>query len=578
MKERRTRLNPAKRPIRWAPASLAAASAVLVLAVAGAPRAFRPGPAAARPVRVLILSGQNNHDWKTTTPKIQSILERSGRFVVDITARPDLLTEAGLAPYDVVLSDWNAYGRDPAVSAWPAEAGRTLLDFVRRGKGHVTVHAGSSSFPEWADYRRMTLAAWKESQSSHGPRHEFPVRIDQPNHPVTAGVGPFKTTDELWNRPGLAEGVQVLASSFSAADQGGTGQWEPTALAGRFGEGRSFTLLLGHDAAAMDNPGFQALLRRGVEWAATGSVAPDAPPERDGWRWEIVDGASVALIGRAGVLWRFRYDASLDVPSIHPLNSADGRTLSWDRPPDHLWHHGLWFSWKFIDRINYWEMDSKTGRPAGRTTWSNVRVETRNDRSARIRMDLAYRPAGEEAPVLTEKRTIEISAPDGAGVYAVDWSGEFAAVRPVVLDRTPLPGEPGGQTYGGYAGLSLRLAGALSERRPMTSDGPIVQMLDDRYRGRHIGLDYSGLIDGCIEGVAILDHARNPRTPSPWYVIRSAEMSFFTPAFLCYEPMTIAPGQTFALRYRVMVHPGRWDEARLRTEFARFSRLPSETR
>ena len=426
----------------WA-AAAAAASAVLVLAAAGAPPGLKPGPAAPKPVRVLILSGQNNHDWKTTTPKIQSVLERSGRFVVDITARPDLFNEAVLAPYDVVLSDWNAFGRDPAASAWPEEAGRALLDFVRRGKGHVTVHAGSSSFADWADYRRMTLAAWKDGQSSHGPRHEFPVRIERTDHPVTAGLRPFRTADELWNGPGLADGVQLLASSFSATDEGGTGRWEPTALAGRFGEGRSFTLLLGHDAAAMDNPGFQALLRRGVEWAGTGHVAPEEAKGGAAWRWEIVDGASVALIGPAGVLWRFRYDPSLDVPFIHPLNSADGRTLSWDRPPDHLWHHGLWFSWKFIDRINYWEMEAKTGRPAGRTTWTNVRIETRDDLSARIGMDVAYRPAGEDAPVLMEKRTIGISAPDAEGVYAVDWSGEFVAARPVVLDRTPLPGEPG---------------------------------------------------------------------------------------------------------------------------------------
>ncbi len=349
-------------------------------------------------------------------------------------------------------------------------------------------------------------------------------------------------------------------------------------MAGRFGQGRSFTLLLGHDAAAMDNPGFQALLRRGVEWAGTGQMAQAEPHGQGVWRWEIVDGSSVALAGPAGLLWRFRYDPDLDVPSIHPLNSVDGLTLSWDRPPDHLWHHGLWFSWKYIDRVNYWEMDAGTGRPAGRTTWTNVRVETRDDRSARILMDLAYRPAGEETPILTEKRTIEISAPDAEGVYAVDWSSEFAAVRPVVLDRTPLPGEPGGQAYGGYAGLSLRLSGALTERRPMTSDGPVVQMIDDRYRGRHIGLDYSGLIEGRLEGVAILDHARNPRTPTPWYVIRSPEMSFFTPAFLCYEPMTLAPGRALALRYRVLVHPGRWDEVRLRREYIRFSGRPSETK
>jgi len=576
MKIQRAPMDTAERPNR--PARAAALAASAVFAAAAALGALRSGPAALKPVRVLILSGQNNHDWKTTTPKIQSILERSGRFVVDITARPDLFTAAGLSPYDVVLSDWNTFGREPSASAWPEEARRALLDFVRQGKGHVTVHAGSSSFPEWADYRRMTLAAWKDGQSGHGPRHSFPVRIERPDHPITAGLPPFRTADELWNRPGLAEGVEVLASSFSAADQGGTGQWEPTALAGRFGQGRSFTLLLGHDAAAMDSPGFQALLRRGVEWAGTGQAALEEPRGKESWRWEIAAGASVALIGPEGVLWRFRYDPSLDVPFIHPLNTTDGRTLSWDRPPDHLWHHGLWFSWKFIDRVNYWEMDAGTGRPAGRTTWTNVRIETRNDRSARIRMDVAYRPAGEDTPVLAEKRTIEISAPDAAGVYAVDWSGEFTAARPLVLDRTPLPGEPGGQTYGGYAGLSLRLAGNLTERRPMTSGGPIVQMLDDRYRGRHVGLDYSGLLEGRIEGVAILDHARNPRTPTPWYVIRSAEMSFFTPAFLCYEPMTLGPGRPLTLRYRVLVHPGHWDEARLRAEYARFSEHPSETR
>jgi len=34
----------------------------------------------------------------------------------------------------------------------------------------------------------------------------------------------------------------------------------------------------------------------------------------------------------------------------------------------------------------------------------------------------------------------------------------------------------------------------------MTTDGPVVQMLDDRYRGRHIGLDYSGLVEGASKG------------------------------------------------------------------------------
>ncbi len=189
-------------------------------------------------------------------------------------------------------------------------------------------------------------------------------------------------------------------------------------------------------------------------------------------------------------------------------------------------------------------------------------------------MDLACRPAGEEAAVLTERRTIDISAPDAEGLYSMDWTCVFNAVREVLLDRTPLPGEPGGQSWGGYAGLSLRFAGDLAERVAMTSDGPIAEAgwREDRYRGRHEALDYSGLLDGRPVGIAIFDHPSNPRSPTPWYVIRSAEMSFFTPALLCYEPMTLGIGERLTLRYRVIVHEDRWDAARLKAEYKKFLR------
>jgi type 1 glutamine amidotransferase len=534
--------------------------------------------AGTEPIRVLILSGQNNHEWKATTPKLKEILEKEGRFKVDISESPGLLTARSLEPYDAVLSNWNSFGRGPEGEAWPEETRRAYLDFVRRGKGHAVVHAGSASFRDWKEYGNLTLATWKKDQTVHGPRHEFAVRIDNPRHPVTAGMKPFKIHDELWNRPGISDGATVLASSYSAPEKEGTGRWEPAVLVGRFGDGRSFTLLLGHDAEAMENAGFQALLRRGVEWAATGRVDAAAGTGAGTWRWKREGNASLALVGPAGLLWRFLYDQALDIPYFHPLNTPDGQTMTWDRPPDHVWHHGLWFSWKFINKVNYWEVDPKTGRPAGRTTWKNVKLTARDDHTARIAMDLAYHPVGEPTPVLTEKRTIEISAPDSDGVYVIDWMATFTAVRNVLLDRTPLSGEPGGQVWGGYAGLSLRLSGNLGERQVMTSDGPVTEMPDDRYRGRHVAVDYSGLLEGQPSGVAIFDHPKNPRVPTPWYIIRSAEMSFFTPAFLCYKPMSLRPGERITLRYRVLVHTGRWDAARLRREHERFSRKSSDSK
>jgi hypothetical protein len=173
---------------------------------------------------------------------------------------------------------------------------------------------------------------------------------------------------------------------------------------------------------------------------------------------------------------------------------------------------------------------------------------------------------------MTEQRTVKVSAPDTDGVYAIDWSGVFEAATAVLLDRTPLPGEPDGQAWGGYAGLSLRLSGNLDERQIMTSDGPIIEMPDGRFRGRYPAVDYSAIVDGQEAGIAILNHPANPRTPTPWYVIRSPEMNFFSPAILCYEPMTLRPGERLALRYRVLVHGGRWDAGRLQAEQEMFSR------
>jgi type 1 glutamine amidotransferase len=164
-----------------------------------------PVAASALPIRVLLLSGQNNHDWKVTTPLLEAILAGDGRLEVDVTEEPGALTARSLEPYDVVVSNWNAYGLEPAATAWPEETREAYLDFVRQGGGHVVVHAGSSSFDDWDDYRRLTLAWWEGGRTSHGPDHEFEVRIEDEAHPVTAGLEGFTTTDELWNRPGLAE-------------------------------------------------------------------------------------------------------------------------------------------------------------------------------------------------------------------------------------------------------------------------------------------------------------------------------------------------------------------------------------
>ena len=39
-------------------------------------------------IKVLIIDGQNNHNWKATTPHLKKVLEDSGRFTVDVATSP----------------------------------------------------------------------------------------------------------------------------------------------------------------------------------------------------------------------------------------------------------------------------------------------------------------------------------------------------------------------------------------------------------------------------------------------------------------------------------------------------------
>ena len=246
------------RNVSW----LAVAAAVLL----GASRleSAEPQPA----IRVLILSGQNNHDWKKTTPVLAKILTGSGRFTVEVTEHPEQCTAETFARCDLVLSNWNALGPK---KEWPEATRRALLDFVRGGGAFVVVHAGGTMFIDWTDFQKLIGATWGPG-TGHGSKHLFEVKIVDPDHPITKGLPAFHITDELWHRMAAQPEKKVLATAFSAKEKGGSGQDEPMVMVTEFGKGHCFNLVLGHDVSAMENAGFRLLLLRGAEWAATGRV------------------------------------------------------------------------------------------------------------------------------------------------------------------------------------------------------------------------------------------------------------------------------------------------------------------
>jgi len=229
----------------------------------------------AQPLRALVLSGANNHDWTQTTPALEQILEDSGRFEVDVTDDPSSMTADSLAAYDLVISNWTNWPEEERV--WGEEAEKALLDFVRSGKGFSLFHAASACFSEWPEYQRLIGATWDKAATGHGAIHSFPVTITDHKHPITRGLPDFSIRDELWHKMAIQPKARALCAAESFAEKGGSGADEPVVLVSRFGNGRSFYLTLGHDVAAMDTLGWRMLMLRGAEWAATGRVTTDRP-------------------------------------------------------------------------------------------------------------------------------------------------------------------------------------------------------------------------------------------------------------------------------------------------------------
>jgi type 1 glutamine amidotransferase len=259
-------------------------------------------------LRVLLLSGRNNHDWRTTTPFLRQLLVDTGRFDVRVVEEPAGLTPATMAVYDLVVSDYCG-------PRWGPSTEQALVDFVRGGKGLVAVHGAAYGFsvhdvladrhvrtgitePPWKEFAEMVGGWWPVAPSKqfHGARHSFRVRFVDREHPISKGLGEgFVATDELYHQMTILPSAHVLATAWSDPATGGTGRDEPVMWVNTFGRGRAYFTGLGHEVAAMQNEGFQAAFLRGAEWAATAAVtlpvdAGAAKPRPDALRVLVVTG------------------------------------------------------------------------------------------------------------------------------------------------------------------------------------------------------------------------------------------------------------------------------------------------
>lgn len=214
-------------------------------------------------MKILVLSG-TNHGFDKSAPVIAAFLSQQPDMEVTVDDDKTILTAPQLSEYDLCVfgtgftrgsrQDDGTIKREPDLTP-TQEAG--LFNFVESGKGLVGIHGTAW----WIGGRAVDLIGGHANW--HPPGLTFTVNIDNPNHPVTAGISDFEVEDEIYISA-YEPTLQILASA----------QWHgrahPMAWVKHFGQGRVFYTTLGHTADTFMRPAMQQLVMHGARWAGQG--------------------------------------------------------------------------------------------------------------------------------------------------------------------------------------------------------------------------------------------------------------------------------------------------------------------
>ncbi|HXI16760.1 MAG TPA: ThuA domain-containing protein [Chloroflexota bacterium] len=224
-----------------------------------------PAVVAAGMANPLSAGGQEAKPWWMVRPRPPAALVVSGRWLHDGPDQTALLKEAigrtGLVhPYitetwgDVSGESLNRYALIVIAGHYesvPDTLLLTLRHYVEAGGPLLGLHAANSCFttPDYIDLIGSRF-------TRHDPIKAYTVEVDEPDHPLTAGLTPFRVVDELREDTFQHDTIQIVAS----AEGHPVAYWKPV------GRGRVVYVSLGHDRRSLAHPGYLKLIENAVSW------------------------------------------------------------------------------------------------------------------------------------------------------------------------------------------------------------------------------------------------------------------------------------------------------------------------
>jgi len=291
----------------------AAAFCAISLGALAAPQASTPAATSPQPkIRVLILDGFSNHNWKLNTRLLRGLLEPTNLFTVSVSTCPGPKDAAwkdwnpDFSKADVVLQTCNDISQNPAPK-WPDPVKASFVDFVKKGGGVLVYHSGNNAFPDWQEYNDIIGIGWRKksfgtafqmdeqgnitklppgqgADTGHAARGEVLVH-NFGNHPIHEGF------PKTWKSPALevyydARGPANNLTILSYGQDPSRKLYWPLEWTVTYGEGRVYSSSFGHvwsdesetkqpvDLLAVDE---QVLIQRALQWLAKRPITVPVP-------------------------------------------------------------------------------------------------------------------------------------------------------------------------------------------------------------------------------------------------------------------------------------------------------------
>ncbi|MBL9190078.1 MAG: ThuA domain-containing protein [Opitutaceae bacterium] len=255
---------------------------------------------AAKPLRVLLVTGGCCHDYAAQKDLLKAGLEARAHVVVEHMHTPDKTTKPPLPlhtdanygkGYDVIIHDECAAAIDD-----PAALRNVLQPHVDGIPG-VNLHCAMHSYRVSKDFRQPLKpgsegAAWFDylglQSSAHGPKEPITITFAQDAGPITRGMAVWVTgNEELYNNvqdPKNYPGHRALATGRQITTAKDGTKREATAVVAwtnEFGpkKTRVFSTTIGHNNETVADARYLDLVTRGLLWAA-GKLNADGTPAK----------------------------------------------------------------------------------------------------------------------------------------------------------------------------------------------------------------------------------------------------------------------------------------------------------